>query len=360
MRPLVFNGGTLARKEVYGVQRNALEILKELDTMVGPDDIELLIPSNGVRDFSFKNIRVIGWEGDTTTTIGRTKWLGRQFPQYVRGRGGTGVDLLLALPTRHCDVVAIHDCITEFFPQNATDIKSRISRQLYLRRAKTVLKRCKLVFTVSEKSKSDLINYYHCDPDSITIIYDGWQHMLGVEPDARIVDELGLTAGEYFFSLGSRFAHKNFKWVVEAARHNPQYQFVVTGSSQLNSSDQELNQSPPRNLTFTGYLSDAQIKALMTYCKAFIQPSLYEGFGIPPMEAMSTGTRCIVARAGAMPEIYNKSVWYIDPLDYEHIDLDAIMSEPLEQDNEVILNRYSWKRSAQIVYEALQPFLNER
>ena len=354
MRPLVFNGGTLAREEIYGVQRNALEILKELDAMVGPNAAELLIPQNNVREFSFENIRVVIWEGDTTSTIGRTKWLARQFPQYVRGRGGIGVDLLLALPTRNCDVVAVHDCITEFFPQNATDLKSRLSRQLYLQRARKVLKRSKLIFTASETSKNDLVSYYKRDPNTIVTIYNGWQHMLEVSPDENIMSELGLEGEEYFFSLGSRFAHKNFKWVVEAARHNPKYRFVVSGSSLLNSSDKNLNDSPPANLAFTGYLTDGQIKALMAHCKAFIQPSLYEGFGIPPLEAMSVGARCIVANAGALPEVYDKGVWYIDPLNYDNIDLDALMAQPIEQDNDVILQRYSWKRSAQIVWDALQ------
>lgn len=358
MRPLVFNGGTLARKEIYGVQRNALEILKELDAMVAPNAIELLIPQNSARELSFQNIRVVAWEGDTNTTLGRTMWLLRQFPQYVRSRNGVGVDLLLALPTRNCDVVAVHDCITEFFPQNANDLKSRVSRQLYLRRAKKVLKRCGLVLTASETSKADLVSYYHRDPKSIVVMYNGWQHMLDVEPDEGIVEELGLANEEYFFSLGSRFVHKNFRWVVEAARQNPQYRFVVSGSSLLNSSDQDLSEAPPANLTFTGYLSDGQIKALMGHCKAFIQSSLYEGFGIPPMEAMSTGARCIVARAGALPEVYGKSVWYIDPQSYDGIDLDAIMAAPIEEGNEVILERYSWKRSAQIVWDALQGYVD--
>ena len=358
MAPLVFNGGTLAREEIYGVQRSTLEMLKELDGMVSPDAVELVVPNNSVRDFPFENIRVIKIPGDTNATVGRNKWTHVQFPRYVKARGGVGVDMILALPTRHCDVACIHDCITELFPQNATDLRSKLSRTLYIRRVKKVMRRAKLILTVSESAKADLAERYHRDPDSIVVIYNGWQHMQAIEPDERILDELGLRDTEYFFSLGSRFAHKNFRWVVEAARQNPQYRFVVTGSGLLNASDKDLDEGQPENITFTSYLSDGQVKALMSHCKAFVLPSLYEGFGIPPMEAMSVGARCIVARAGSLPEIYGKSVWYIDPLVYEGIDLDAIMAEPPEEDNDVILERYSWNRSARLVLQALQPFMD--
>lgn len=360
MGVLIFNGGTLARKEIYGVQRNALEILRELDGMVEKDSVELVLPSNSAHDFEFENVRVVKIHGDTNGTIARNRWTYQQFPAYVRSRGGTGVDMLLALPTRDCDVVAVYDCTTELFPQNASNLKSKISRRLYIHRVKKVLKRSKIVFTVSESAKSDLVKYYNRDPDSIVVTYGGWQHLERVDADSSIIDELGLTGGEYFFSLGSRFAHKNFKWVVEAARQNPGYQFVVTGSSLLNASDKDLDADQPPNLMFTNYLSDGQIKALMANCKAFIQPSLYEGFGIPPMEAMSVGARCIVARAGSLPEVYGKSVWFIDPLDYDHIDLNEIMANPPEEDNEVVLKRFSWRRSAEIVFGALAPFLEGR
>jgi glycosyltransferase involved in cell wall biosynthesis len=356
---LVFNGGTLARKELYGVQRNTLETLRELDRLVEPGQVELVIPGNSKREFRFENVRVVPLDGETNSTIGRYKWLKRDFPDYVGSRGGIGIDMLLALPTRNCEIVAIYDCTTELFPQNAANMKSKISRRLYMSRARKSLCNSNLVFTVSEHSKADLVKYYACDPDKIVVMYNGWQHMKAVIPDETILDELGIRGAEYFFSLGSRFAHKNFKWVAAAARQNPQYRFVVTGSEALSTSDRELEGSEPANLIFTGYLSDERIKALMSHCKAFILPSLYEGFGIPPLEAMSVGAPCIVSRAGSLPEIYDDAVRYIDPYQYEGIDLDEIMSVKPTTSSQVILDRYSWERSARIVYEALLPYLDE-
>jgi glycosyltransferase involved in cell wall biosynthesis len=164
-------------------------------------------------------------------------------------------------------------------------------------------------------------------------------------------------AGKYFFALGSRSYHKNFKWIVEAAKQNPQYRFVVSGTNSLSTSDTALD-TKLDNLIYAGYLSDEQVKALMTHCKAFLQPSLYEGFGIPPLEAMSTGARCIVSNTTSLPEIYGDSVWYIDPLDYQDINIDKIMSGKIE-DNYEVRNKYSWRRSACKLY-ALMEHISEK
>ena len=91
----------------------------------------------------------------------------------------------------------------------------------------------------------------------------------------------------------------------------------------------------------------------MKKCKAFIHPSLYEGFGLPPLEAMSVGARCIVSNVSSLPEIYGRSVWYIDPYNYNEINLGKIMMEEIE-DNTVVLNKYSWNKSAELFYKTIK------
>ena len=143
-----------------------------------------------------------------------------------------------------------------------------------------------------------------------------------------------------------------------AARQNPKYTFVVSGSNLLSTSDSKLNDEKPNNLIFTGYLSDGEIKALMAGCKVFIQPSLYEGAGMPPMEAMSTGARCIVSNRTSLPELYGNSVWYIDPEKYEGIDIDGIMSGEIA-DNKEVLDRFSWAKSARRMYSLLKKVVDK-
>ena len=214
------------------------------------------------------------------------------------------------------------------------------------------VKRAKAVITVSDYSKKDIVRLYHIPAKKVCIIPNAWQHFDRIVPDESVIDRFGLCRGQYLFALGSRSYHKNFKWIAEAAKQNPQYTFIVSGSNNLGTSDTALD-TKLDNLIYAGYLSDGQIKALAAHCKAFIQPSLYEGFGIPPLEAMSTGARCIVSNATSLPEIYGDSVWYIDPLNYKGIDIDKIMSAEIK-DNREVLDRFSWERSARRLYALLQ------
>ena len=191
------------------------------------------------------------------------------------------------------------------------------------------------------------------DPAKVLVVPCGWQHFNRVEEDQSIISRLDLEDRGFFLSLGSRLPHKNIRWVSEAARRSTEWTFVVTGKTSREDVSFEGDKLP--NMIFPGYLSDGEVKALMRRCRAFIQPSFYEGFGLPPMEAMSVGADCIVSDKGSLPEVYGDSVWYIDPYDYDNIDLEEIMSRPKEP-NERVLERYSWDKSAEILLEGLRQF----
>lgn len=95
----------------------------------------------------------------------------------------------------------------------------------------------------------------------------------------------------------------------------------------------------------------------MANCKAFIFPSIYEGFGIPPMEAMAENAPVIVSNKACMPEIYGKSVHYIDPYNYKNINIENILLEKVKNP-ELILEKYSWKKSADKLYNLLKKIDN--
>lgn len=90
----------------------------------------------------------------------------------------------------------------------------------------------------------------------------------------------------------------------------------------------------------------------MSECKAFIHPAFYEGFGIPPLEAMSCGVEVIVSTATCLPEIYGRSAHYIDPYNYD-VEFEKLLSEPVEPASKV-LDKYNWEREAAKLYELLK------
>lgn len=267
------------------------------------------------------------------------------FHRFCKKRGGISADLTLSYPLFGADITAVYDCIVEKIRQNSVSFPQKIRRLLHIARVCINLKRAKHVITCSRNSKKDICRFYHISPEKVSVVYSAWQHFESIRADISVLERLGLEEGKYCFSLGSRFCHKNFRWIAAAASQNPQYRFVISGSSLLSTGDGVLNSEAPDNLIFAGYLSDAEVKALMKSCKVFILPSLYEGFGIPPMEAMSTGARCIVSDTSSLPEVYADSVYYIDPRRYGGIDIDKIMSADIK-DNSEVLKRYSWKKSA--------------
>lgn len=348
MKKIIVNGGSITNEKIYGVQRYTLELLEQLDRIVKDYTVELAVPASEANKLQFQNIKIVGLSAPFNKG-GSVLWNQLIFPGYVKMQDGIGMDLVLALPARNTPIVAIYDCITERFPENSVNLKEKMRRQYYLWKVKRCLKTADTIITDSQFSRNDICSIYHCREDKIQVIPCAWQHFNQIAEDDSVIDRLKLTDKVYFFSLGSHYFHKNSKWIVSAALQNPEYEFVVAGDY-LSVSDVQLkeNSSNLSNMHFTGYLSDGEIKSLMRHCRAFIQPSFYEGFGIPPMEAMSVGARCIVSDCTSLPEVYKNSVWYINPNDYSHIDIDEIMRKPIDE-NSAVLEQYSWSRSAQLL-----------
>jgi glycosyltransferase involved in cell wall biosynthesis len=128
-------------------------------------------------------------------------------------------------------------------------------------------------------------------------------------------------------------------WIKEVGKRNSELQFVICGKvvNLSSCSEQDLKCD---NVHFTGYISDAQVKSLMSNCMAFIHPAIYEGFGIPPLEAMSCGAKVIVSNATCLTELYEDSVYYIDPYNYD-VDLKKMLEKPVAP-SEKILNKFNW------------------
>ena len=346
MKKCVFAGDWVLEKMV-GVQRYAYQILLVLDRWIQEGkvdfEVELLVPGNVTWSPDFSRIRVVK-KGYIRNKKEKHLWQQVIFPIYVKTTRGIGIDLTAALPVFGCDIYAIHDCIQEAFPENFTD--HSLFRQMVIAKRKIITrnKKCRIV-TLTHDSKREVQKYYHVPDNRIDIVTCGWEHMKTTVEDDSILNKLELNDGcEFFFSLGSKYKHKNFQWVLSAAKSNPKYKFVITGTSVFSNNENELKVVVPENVIFTGYITNEEIKSLMIHCKALIQPSLYEGFGLPPLEAMSVGAKVIVSNASCLPEIYKNAAYYIDPY-HSDCNLDSLMNDKIES-AKPILEEYSWEKAA--------------
>ena len=344
MKTIVFLGDTILNDEPLGIQRYAYEIIKEIDKKKPAINCELLIPEDIECSITLKNIQIVRYGKYKNHFI----WRQIAYPMYLNKHKAIGVDLTLGLAIMGNGVICLHDCIFEDFPRDFIGIIGKLKRYSYLFRTHICVKKAKRIITVSETSKQEIIKHYSVSEEKISVVYNAWQHMLRVSADDVILHKYNLERGKFYFSLGSGLPHKNFEWIVYAAKKNSSSIFVISGTNRL--SNYSINDSELDNIVFTGYLTDAEIKSLMSNCKAFLHPAVMEGFGIPPLEALSCGVKIAVSNTSCLPEVYGESAVYFNPFDY-NVDLDKLLSKKTSSDE--TLAKYSWEKSADRLYEIL-------
>lgn len=244
MKRIVFNGCWVGTN-VVGVSRYAYNIIKELDKLLdGSKDkyyVELLVPADAVEcDLGFNNITIVK-RGQCTGKVNKIFWEQVVFPHYVKETKGVGVDLTLSIPVHGIKYIAIHDCIYESFPENYKG--HELHRALYMWKVKKVTRQEKVqIITVSNESKKEIVKYYNVAPNRITVIGNGWEHMKDITSDERVFEKCKIDDKKpYFFALGSKYKHKNLIWILNAAKKNPKYNFVLTGNDSFSKESEELN-----------------------------------------------------------------------------------------------------------------------
>lgn len=346
---LVINGFFYIQRPT-GVHRFARELMLELDKITLEREITIVVPEYARNIPNFKNIKI--------KKYGKTKgalWEQISFVRYLIKNNCESVNLCNTMPLLKPGIICIHDAAYKMHPEYFTTIHGKLSciwHKIHYRLA-AISK--KPILTVSYFSKYQIIDAYKINPIRIKVIGNGWQHMKRIKLDESIIKNNNLIPGGYYFTLGNISKNKNTKWVYEIAKRYPEDTFVISGRKAEVSNEKY---EDLKNIINLGYISDSQIKALYKNCKAFIFPSIHEGFGIPPMEALSQNAKIIVSNSTCLPEIYRDSAYYIDPYDTT-VDLTSLLSHKISPSKNV-LDRYSWKDSAKRLYEVICDYSNGR
>jgi glycosyltransferase involved in cell wall biosynthesis len=346
----IYINGYFFSKRITGIERYAREITSELDALVTPEDnISIVVPDLSTVDIRYKNIKVIENKGHVKGLL----WDYLSFPFYIRKNKGFAVHL--------CN----HPVIFTGFMTVLHDISYRADFSLHkgFSNRLRIVWNCvnywwithfaRYIVTDSEFSRSEIKRFFHTKKTKdIDIVYCGWEHMRRITDSTDVFSKYSyLEKNKYYFSMATLSRNKNFQWILKVAEKQPDLIFAIAGGGKLKSTADELGYSKLKNVFFLGYVSDGDAKALMKNCTAFVFPTLYEGFGLPPLEAAACGAcNLIVSDTPCMHEIYKNNATYIDPYDYSG-NADIIHMNRLDTD--ALLSEYSWKKSAEKLYRII-------
>ena len=333
----VINGKFLADR-MQGIVRYAREITKSLDKCLDGDiEITLLAPIDAKDIPDLKNIKV--------ETIGKRTgmvWEQTDLRKYLKKHKDiTCINLCNICPLFvQPGITTVHDIMYKVNPQDYKTFRNKLSRYWHMFQYWYIARHEKAILTDSYFSKGEIEKHYPKAIGKLKVIYCGWQHVLEYKESTDWQERYPfLKPKEYFFSLSTLSRNKNGKWIIENAKYNPDCVYAIAGKY-YETDKFEI----PANVHMLGFISDEDACALIKNCRAFIHPSLYEGFGIPPLEALALGAEVIASNATALPEVLGESVHYIEPSEAKVKLIQVMLQTIADSDN--VLNKYSWEKSA--------------
>lgn len=272
-------------------------------------------------------------------------------------------------PSKARKVTTVHDLVVYKYPE--TSDPGIISMQK--KRLTWVKKECDLIITDSESTKRDLLEILHTSPNQTEVVYPGITPKFSRRTETEIerVRQKYSLRREYVLTVGTMEPRKNLVYVVNAFERFGHHQLIAASRHAVDlvmvgHSGWGGKIRPVKNVRLLGQVNSEDLPALYSGASFFIFPSLYEGFGLPVIEAQSCGCPVICSDRGSLKEVGEKSVMYIDPEMEEDL---VIKMTKMYVENDLRAEyramgyqnakRFSWKKSAQQIlnlYEKIHKY----
>lgn len=348
--------GKFTSQRITGVQRVGYELAMAFQRLF-PEDAELplLIPGDARHDVALLKAKtVFGW-------LKGSLWEQLALPFAAGGRTLLSLCNIGPLFARR-QVVMMHDVAVYDLPENYS-----WKFRLWYRFAFALLKRnASHIVTVSEFSKKRIMARLGIEASRISVVWNGVDHFDKIAPDTSILSRLNLASDGYVLAVGNLSVGKNLARVlaaIESLSERHDWKFVVVGGCDLRVFNPKAKSGyeMSKNIVAAGFVSDGELRALYENAACFLFPSLYEGFGLPPLEAMACGCPVIVSREAALPEVCGDAAMYCDALSVEDIADkvtqmmgDAALRESWRARGRAHARTFRWDRSARQLLDVLE------
>jgi glycosyltransferase involved in cell wall biosynthesis len=301
----------------------------------------------------------------------------RSRPQWVLGEQAllprlaarAGVDLMHSLASTapawgaFRKVVTVHDLIYARFPEAHAGLRAQAMKAL----VPLAVRRSDRVIAISRSTKSDLQSLLHTPAEKIDIVSQGLGQIRSAAglPSEQIRERFELGQRSVVLCLSAKRPHKNLLTMIGALARIPAERrpvaimpgYPTAHEEQLRERSRELGVE--RDVRLIGWVAGAELEGLWSLADAFVYPSLYEGFGLPVLEAMARGVPVACANASSLPEVVGEAALLFDPRSEAEI---ATAIERLLADDELRARlqaagadraaHFTWERTAQLTLES--------
>ncbi|SAL59769.1 group 1 glycosyl transferase [Caballeronia terrestris] len=348
--------GKFAAQRITGVQRVAYELTRAMQARASSaSELEVIVPRSAAD---------LGLASRTARIGGSLKGnLWEQIALPIAAGRDTLISLCNTGPLlKRRQLVMIHDMAVY-------DVPHAFSKKflLWYRMKFSILRRqTRLILTVSSFSKERICHHLRIDESQVEVIRPGADHLDRITADPSILTRLTLVKDSYCVIVGSLDPRKNLQRVLQAINklgHVPNIHFVVAGGAnpRIFASDSAAQKADSERVTWAGFVSDGELKALYSNAACLVFPSLYEGFGLPPLEAMYCGCPVITSTEASLPEVCGDAAMYCDANSVDDIaaKIERMVTQPdvRERHRQMGLkhaSQFKWERAAsrlaQILY----------
>ena len=345
--PVIVNGSFLAQPPT-GVQRYAIEIYRHLKkslpilTLVAPKNIHTPAIANELE----------------AIIIGRFTghlWEQLELYRYVKKRKALLLCLDMKSPLLYRKkIITIHDLNFLYNPAWVPKKFYYFYRFMVTAGARQSL----AILTVSQFSKDEVIRFLKVPPAKVTVIYNATPAHFVKNPE----DSTAEVQGQYILSVSSTDPRKNIDRLIKsfAQLKLPDVQLVLVGLPHRKDIDYTSVQG---NILFLGHVDDQKLMNLYQHATAFVYPSMYEGFGIPPLEAMQYGCPVVAAKTSSLPEVCGDAALYVDPFSEQAIGegikkilFSYTLREKLIEAGYQRIQLFSWSKSVDVLKKVLEVY----